>query len=82
MSLPFRFDGRTVEISRPNELATSRSSYASVSSARRDDTDDLARRRMWQSSYQIEGLVRDNRVEVRVLFGASEGPAKRGFSRL
>ena len=29
---------------------------------------------------RVEGLVRDNRVEVRVLFGAlSEGPAWRGF---
>src|ERR1700754_2960399 len=25
---------------------------------------------------QVEGLVRDNRVEVRVLFGASERPCK------
>jgi hypothetical protein len=24
----------------------------------------------------VEGLVRDNRVEVRVLFGASNGPAQ------
>jgi hypothetical protein len=35
---------------------------------------------IWASAHRIEGLVRDNRVEVRVLFGAYEKePAQAGF---
>jgi hypothetical protein len=38
--------------------------------------------RMKHPADQVEGLVRDNRVEVRVLFGAPQGsPAPAGFSR-
>ena len=32
-------------------------------------------------AYQVEGLVRDNRVEVRVLFGACQRPRMAGLFR-
>src|SRR5262245_42065518 len=62
-------------------LATSRSSDASRSSRIVDVMDDLARNgRIGHLPDQVEGLVRDNRVEVRVLFGASQQSlAPRGF---
>jgi hypothetical protein len=63
-------------------VATSRSSDASVASANPDDANDLARsRRIWHPSYQVEGLVQANWVEVRVLFGACKGPAQQGLLR-
>jgi hypothetical protein len=63
-------------------VATSRSSDASRSSRIVDVMDDLARNgRIGHLIHQVEGLVRDNRVEVRVLFGAlRRSPAPRGFS--
>jgi hypothetical protein len=64
--------------------ATCRSSNPSISSTRPYDLDAPARSgRIYALRYQVEGLVRDNRVEVRVLFGASrEGSTKRGLSCL
>jgi hypothetical protein len=64
-------------------VATSTSSDASISSTRPYDLDAPARSgRIYALPHQVEGLVRDNRMEVRVLFGASsEGPAWRGFCR-
>jgi hypothetical protein len=49
-------------------------------STRLDDQDDLTRSgRISQPGYQVEGLVRDNRVEVRVLFGrTSQKPRSPG----
>src|SRR5262245_54979261 len=62
-------------------VATSRSSDASRSSRIVDVMDDLARNgRIGHLPDQVEGQVGDNRVEVRVLFGASQQSlAPRGF---
>jgi hypothetical protein len=62
-------------------VATSKSSDASTSSTRPYDLDAAGRSgRTYALPRQVEGLVRDNRVEVRVLFRASrEGPASRGL---
>ena len=52
-------------------VATSRSSDPSVSSDFPDESDVVARSgRIGHPGDKVEGLVRDNRVEVRVLFGA------------
>jgi hypothetical protein len=57
-------------------VTTSITSDASISSTRPYDLDAPARSgRIYALGYQVEGLLRDNRVEVRVLFGVwSEGP--------
>jgi len=48
-------------------VATARSSDPSISSTQPDDLDAGARSgRIYTSTDKVEGLVRDNRVEVRV----------------
>jgi hypothetical protein len=56
--------------------ATSKSSNPSISSTRPYDLEAPARSgRIYSPPDKVEGLVQANWVEVRVLFGASEGPA-------